>query len=182
MSEINKEKIILALDPSTKSTGWAIYTNDSLTDYGVISAGSSNLFRRIDKMVEELNNIIKKYNPTEVALEDVIPDDVKHNQNVFNALKYLQGYILHTLDDNKIVNYKFYTASEWRSRCGIGTGPGVKRESLKPKDIAFVKKYYNKTVDDDTADAICIGYAHTHKPLPIQKDLKKEIIDGFEFG
>ena len=176
-----KEKVILALDPSTKSTGWAIYTNDSLTDYGVISAGSTNLFHRIDKMIEELNNIIKKYNPTEVAMEDVIPADVKHNMNVFNALKYLQGYILHTLDDNKIVNYKFYTASEWRSKCGIGTGPGIKRGSLKPQDIAFVKKYFDITVNDDIADAICIGYAHTHKPIPKQKDLKPEIIDGFEF-
>ena len=181
MSGENKEKVILSLDPSTKSTGWAVFTDGSLTDYGVITAGSTNLFHRIDKMVEEINNIIVKYNPVDVALEDVIPDDVKHNQNVFNALKYLQGYILHTLDDNKIINYKFYTASEWRSKCGIGTGPGVKRGSLKPKDIAFVKKYYNKTVDDDTADAICIGYAHTHKPIPIQKDLDVEIVDGFEF-
>ena len=176
-----KGKVILSLDPSTKSTGWAIFTDGSLTDCGVISAGSTNLFRRIDKMVEELNNIIEKYNPAEVALEDVIPDDVKHNQNVFNALKYLQGYILHTLDDNKISDYKFYTASEWRSKCGIGTGPGIKRGSLKPQDIAFVKKYYNKDVNDDIADAICIGHAHTHKPIPIQKDLGVEIIDGFEF-
>lgn len=176
-----KEKIILALDPSTKSTGWSIFTNDSLVEYGIITAGSTNLFHRIDKIIEEIDKIIKKYNPTEVALEDVIPDDVKHNQNVFNALKYLQGYILHTLDDNKISDYKFYTSSEWRSKCGIGTGPGIKRGSLKPKDIAFVKKYYNKDVNDDIADAICIGYAHTHKPIPIQKDLDVEIVDGFEF-
>ena len=112
MSGENKEKVILSLDPSTKSTGWAVFTDGSLTDYGVITAGSTNLFHRIDKMIEEINNIIVKYNPVDVALEDVIPDDVKHNQNVFNALKYLQGYILHTLDDNKIINYKFYTASE----------------------------------------------------------------------
>ena len=180
MSKESKEKVILSLDPSTKSTGWAIFTDGSLIEYGVITAGSTNLFHRIDKMIEEINNIIVKYNPAEVALEDVIPDDVKHNQSVFSALKYLQGYILHTLDDHKI-EYKFYTASEWRSKCGIKTGAGVKRGSLKPKDIAFVKKYYNKEVNDDIADAICIGYAHTHKPIPIQKDLDTEIIDGFEF-
>ena len=178
---MNKEKVILALDPSTKSTGWAIFTDGSLTKYGVITAGSTNLFHRIDKMIEEINKIISEYLPAEVVLEDVIPDDVKHNQNVFNALKYLQGYILHTLDDNKITNYKFYTASEWRSKCGIGTGPGIKRNSLKPQDIAFVKKYYNIDVNDDIADAICIGYAYTHKPIPVQKFVETEIIDGFEF-
>lgn len=181
MNKIDKGKVILALDPSTKSTGWAIYTDGSLTAYGVITAGSNNLFHRIDKMIEEIKKIIVEYKPIEVALEDVIPEDVQHNNNVFNALKYLQGYILHTLDDNKITEYKLYTASEWRSKCGIGTGPGIKRGSLKPQDIAFVKKYYNKTVNDDIADAICIGHAYTHKPIPIQKDLDVEIIDGFEF-
>lgn len=181
MNISTKDKVILALDPSTKSTGWSIFTNNSLTAYGVITAGSSNLFHRIDKIIEELNEIISKYNPAEVAMEDVIPEDVKHNNNVFNALKYLQGYILHTLDDNKITEYKFYTASEWRSKCGIGTGPGIKRGTLKPQDIAFVKKYYNINVNDDIADAICIGHAYTHKPIPIQKDSDVEIIDGFEF-
>ena len=181
MNVSTKDKVILALDPSTKSTGWSIFINNSLSAYGVITAGSSNLFHRIDKMIEELNNIITKYNPTEVALEDVIPEDVKHNNNVFNALKYLQGYILHTLDDNKIIDYKFFTASEWRSKCGIGTGPGIKRGSLKPQDIAFVRKYYNIEVNDDIADAICIGHAYTHKPIPVQKDLGVEIVDGFEF-
>lgn len=181
MSISTEDKVILALDPSTKSTGWSIFINNSLKANGVITAGSSNLFHRIDKMIEGINEIIVQYKPTEVAIEDVIPEDVKHNMNVFNALKYLQGYILHTLDDNKITEYKFYTASEWRSKCGIGTGPGVKRGSLKPQDIAFVKKYYNLNVNDDIADAICIGHAHTHKPIPIQKDLQVEIIDGFEF-
>ena len=181
MNISTKDRIILALDPSSKSTGWSIFNNDSLVTYGVITAGSTNLFHRIDKMVEEINKIIIEYKPTEVVLEDVIPADVKHNNNVFNALKYLQGYILHTLDDNKIIDITFYTSSEWRSKCGIGTGPGIKRGSLKPQDIAFVKKYYNKNVNDDIADAICIGYAYTHKPIPIQKDLSLEIIDGFEF-
>ena len=177
----SKDIITLALDPSTKSTGWALFEGTELTGYGVITAGSSNLFHRIDKIIEGLSVIIKEYKPTKVVIEDVIPEDVKHNQNVFNALKYLQGYILHTLDDYKLTDYKFFTASEWRSKCGITTGIGVRRESLKPQDIAFVKRYYNIVVNDDIADAICIGYAATNKPIPTKLDLAPTIVDGFEF-
>jgi hypothetical protein len=44
--------------------------------------------------------------------------------------------------------------------CGIKTGTGVRRESLKPQDIAFVKTIYNIEVNDDIADAIGIGHAY----------------------
>lgn len=172
-----KEDIVLALDPSTKATGWSIFKNGELADYGCITASSSNLFNRIDKIINELKEVIEKYNPNKVVLESVIPADVRHNDNVFSALKYLQGYILHTLNDYKITDYEFYTSSEWRSRCGIKTGAGVKRESLKLKDIAFVKKNYNINVNDDIADSICINYAYSHGT----NTNISYTIDGFEF-
>ncbi len=157
-----KDEIILSIDASTKSTGYAIFTNKKLTTYGVILASSSNLYKRIDKITEELEKIVKKYNPTKVVLEEVLPADVRNNNNVFKALIYLQGFICYTLDKYKLTP-KLVAASHWRKVCGIKTGAGYKRESLKPKDIAFVKKTYNLDVNDDIADAICIGYAEIHE-------------------
>lgn len=152
--------IILAIDASTKNTGYAIFENGDLKDYGCISAGSTNLYKRIDKMIEGLKEILTKYKVDKVVLEDVIPEDVRGNQQVFKALTYLQGYILHNLDDYKLLPATFFTASQWRKRCGIHTGRGVKRESLKEKDIKFVRDRYGIEVNDDAADAICIGYAY----------------------
>ena len=43
---------------------------------------------------------------------------------------------------------------------GIKTGRGIKRASLKEADIAFVEETFGITVNDDEADAICIGFAH----------------------
>ena len=64
--------------------------------------------------------------------------------------------------------------------CGIKTGAGVRRESLKPKDIAFVKSQFGITVNDDIADAICIGFSAVggviKEPQVVTTD------DGFEFG
>ena len=150
---------ILALDPSTKKTGYAIFQDNSLIKYGTISAKETfPLFKRIDIMIESLTEILNNYEIKTVYIEDVIPDDVHHNQKVFKALTYLQGFILSLLEKHN-VPVIFYTSSEWRKKCGIKTGRGVKRESLKAKDIQFVKDNYQIEVDDDTADAICIGDA-----------------------
>ena len=54
--------------------------------------------------------------------------------------------------------------SQWRSACGIKTGRGIKRESLKEKGIKFVKDTYNiDNINDDIADAIGIGHAYVNE-------------------
>lgn len=149
---------ILALDPSTKSTGVAVFEDKKLIFYDCITSSSTNLFTRIHHMVDELDKILKKYTINHVYMEDVIPEDVKHNQQVFNALKYLQGFILDLLNTHKI-SHEFFVASQWRKQCGIKTGKGVYRDKLKASSIALVKQQFNISVNDDIADAICIGYA-----------------------
>ena len=173
---------VLAIDPSTKSTGIAIFENQTLKKYKCITASSSNIYVRIDKMIQELDSILKSNKIDKIVIEDVYPDDVQNNINVYKKLTYLQGFILHLLDkhDYKDVDIKFYTASEWRKKCGIRTGRGIHRESLKPKDIQFVKNQFGLTVNDDIADAICIGFAAVGG---IIKQPQIEIDnDSFEFG
>lgn len=171
---------ILSLDLSSKSSGYAIFEDKQLIDYGCITAGSANLFRRIEKMTQELELILQEYPDIKhVYIEDVYPEDVHHNIQIYKALTYLQGEVLHLLDKYNL-NNTFFTASEWRAKCGIRTGRGVKRESLKPKDIAFVRNQFNLQVNDDVADAICIGFAviggEIKNPQTIVTD------DGFEFA
>ena len=173
--------ILLALDPSTKSTGVALFEDQELKKYKCITASSSNIFVRIDKMIQEINNILISNKIDKVVIEDVYPDDVQNNINVYKKLTYLQGFILHTLDKHGIKDsdIKFYTASEWRKKCGIHTGRGIHRESLKPKDIAFVKNQFGLSVNDDIADAICIGFAAVGGTI---KEPQVIIEDGFEFA
>ena len=74
---------------------------------------------------------------------------------------YLQAALVFFMHDNyPKVKIEYLYPSEWRSRCGLHTGRGIKREELKKADIAFVKKVYNIEVNDDIADAIGIGYAY----------------------
>lgn len=171
--------IIMGLDPSTKATGVSVFADNKLIHYECITAGSANLYKRIDKMITELKRIITEFKIQYVYIEDVYPEDVHNNIQIFKALTYLQGFILYLFDQYNI-KHTFFTASEWRSKCGIRTGRGIKRESLKPKDIEFVKNQFGIEVNDDVADAIGIGFAglglNPSKPQVIKTE------DGFEFG
>ena len=92
-------------------------------------------------------------------MEDILPSDVGNNQKIYKALIYLQAAIVLMFHKNKI-NVDFYVASHWRSACGIKTGRGVKRDTLKQASIKLVKATYNIDVNDDIADAICMGIAY----------------------
>jgi len=130
-------------------------------------------------MIEEIDKILQKYNIEQVVIEEVLPEDVKGNNSVFKALMYLQAFIAHKLNQYDIIP-KFIVSSEWRKKCGIHTGPGIRRESLKPKDIAFVKSQFGINTNDDVADAICIGFAAVGGTIKENQVIKTD--DGFEFA
>lgn len=167
--------IILGLDLSSKSSGYSVFDDGKLIDYGCITSGSNNLYKRIDVMVDGVKEVLDKYQINHVYIEDVLISDVHNNHTIFKALTYLQGFVLHLLDKYNI-KYTFFVASEWRAACGIHTGRGIKRETLKLKDIAFVKEKFGIDVNDDVADAICIGWTSLQKSQTIITD------DGFTFG
>ena len=152
---------ILAIDASTKSSGVAVFDNSKLIDYKCITSSSTDLFKRIHIMIDEFKNIISKNNIDKVILEEVHPETGLANIKTHKALMYLQGaaaMMIHDLFPSIEIVYLY--PNEWRKLCGIKTGSGVRRESLKTKDIQFVKDTFNLTVNDDIADAIAIGYAY----------------------
>ena len=149
---------VLAIDGSTTSSGVAIFDNTTLVHYECIAV-SGNTLTRIQKTVKRIRQLYDLYNPTDVIMEEVLPQDVRHNQVTFKALMYLQAAIAIELNKNK-QKIQFYIPSLWRKICGIKTGRGIKRETLKQASKNLVKKKYNIDVNDDISDAICIGNAY----------------------
>lgn len=151
--------ITLSIDASTKSTGIAIFKEGKLIHYECINCNRTDTYSRIETMVNRIRQLCNQYNPTDIIMEDILPQDVKRNQAVYKALIYLQAAIVLQLHKiNLIVN--FYTASHWRAQVGIHTGRGIKRETLKAASQKLVKNIYNIDVNDDISDAICIGIAY----------------------
>ena len=149
---------ILALDASTKSTGLAIFNNKEFLGKGCITASSTDLFKRIHKIVDSIDEVIANAGIEEIVMEEVIPDHQKNTQT-FKALMYLQAAIMIMVHDKypKIKVELIYPGS-WRSQAGIKIGRGVKRETLKEADIRRAKELFNvEQLNDDEADAILIG-------------------------
>lgn len=159
--------MILALDLSTKSTGWAVYDGAKLIDHGCQIATSTILINRIQKIVGELDEkIFQKYNITKVIAEEVQPTGGwgVGNQKTHKALMWMQAAVAFLIHDKyAAADLCFIYPSSWRSDCGIKTGRGVKRKVLKERDIQFVKEKFGILVNDDEADAIGIGYSEACK-------------------
>lgn len=154
---------LLSLDCSTKSTGVAIFKDKELMGYSCITASSTDLYKRIHKMVDNILAIVEQIGIEQIVMEEVIPDHSK-NTNTFKALMYLQALIhIEIHDKYPQVQIELIYPSSWRSVCGIEDGRGSRREQKKLKDIEFANKTYNLSItNDDTADAICIGHAFLH--------------------
>lgn len=150
---------IIGLDCSTKSTGYCIFEDKKLIEYGCITASSTDLLKRINKITNELLKIFKKYNIEKVIMEEVIPTTGK-NVKTWKALIYLQAILSMELYKSfPQIKIEFIYPNSWRSKIGIHTGKGITRDKLKNEDIKFVQDNYNITVNDDIADAICIAHS-----------------------
>lgn len=155
---------ILALDLSTKSTGYAIFDNGKLIDYGCLTASQANPIDRIQKIIIDLDKILLQHsNISKVYAEEVRPEGTGYgvgNLHTHRLLMYTQAAVAFLLHNKYAeASFEFIYPSSWRSACGIKNGRGIKRDAAKAADIKFVQETFGLTVNDDIADAIGLGYS-----------------------
>ena len=153
---------ILALDLSTKSTGFCFGSDENIEKSGYLTASLKDPRGRIVVMREAISKLIRQNNIDKIIMEEVRPD---YNSHTGKVLMWLQAAIViaaYQIDPK--IECDFIGASSWRAVLGIKQGRGVKRENLKAQDIKYVKDKYNVSVqNDDEADAICIYDAYFKK-------------------
>ena len=67
--------MLLALDLSTKSTGYAVFENDKLIESGCLTASSTDTIKRIYKIIDGIKSICEKFNIDEIIAEEVHPEN-----------------------------------------------------------------------------------------------------------
>lgn len=151
---------IIGLDCSTKSTGFSVFNDKELIDYGCLTASSTDLIKRINLIMSKIKDILQKHPDTKtVIMEEVIPSTGK-NIKTWKALIYLQAMIVIYLHNEfPQIKIELIYPNSWRAKIGIHTGRNITRDQLKNEDINFVKQKYNIDVNDDIADAICIAHS-----------------------
>lgn len=151
---------VLGIDPSTKSTGYAVYDDitKEIINSGVITTEKGmKLLTRIHTMTQEIIALYKQSGASCVVLENVpqIP-----NQTSMRKLLWLSGSILANLVGSGLCcDYDLMMPSEWRSKLDIKNGRGIKRAEVKQATLDYVRQLGLNPVSDDEADAIALTLA-----------------------
>lgn len=143
---------ILALDQSTKCTGYSVWVDGKLNDYGVIEVTDRQMtaIERIREMRERCSDIAQKCDPDAICIEGV---QFQSNQAVYSQLSQLQGAIM-TIAFDRDTSLYIIPPTVWKSYCEIA---GKKRAEQKANTIKMVKDMYGLDVSEDVADSIGIG-------------------------
>ena len=139
---------ILSLDLSTKSSGYAVFDDEVLVDYGVIKSTDKDLLVRGNYMAEFVRLLCEKYGKFDlVGIEDL---KIIHNQSVLVMLAQVQGMVLRELKDQDV---KFVFPTVWRKEFKLNG----KRADAKAKAIELCKELGYEVECDDDAEAILLG-------------------------
>lgn len=160
--------VTLGLDMSSKKSGYSLFYDTKLIEYGLWESSEENWRDRIIFMANQLNNYIKKHNIDYIVVEDV-PLNMANPQTL-KILSALQGMILSVcVTNNKKID--FVPVSTWRSTLGLfnGTRKGTEREEMKKSSIEYANKAFDlrliwksktsKYNQDDIADAINVAWS-----------------------
>ena len=149
---------LLALDQSSNVSGWAIFDDDNLEQYGKIDVSKYyDLGERLHILRQKVEHMIDDEHIDVVMLEDIYMDGQRvNNVQTFKVLAEVFG-VLYELCVEMKVPVDAVLAGTWKSTLGI---KGKTRPEQKRAAQEWVVKTYGKKPTQDECDAICIG-AHT---------------------
>lgn len=158
---------IIALDNATHITGWAIFDNKELVSYGKYTTKNSDTSDRILEMGDWLTNLLEKWEPNTIILEDI---QQQSNVSTFKVLAKLQGVLEYIAKKND-VEYYIISPSTWKSHAGV---QGKSRADQKRSAQLIVTRLYNLQATQDESDAILLG------KYGVDKFLKNNRMVNFE--
>lgn len=151
--------VILGLDPGFGRTGFGVIDvidkNYTAIDYGVIETDKNMAFeQRLLELSQDLQKIIKKYNPKECAIEELF-----FGQNVKTAINVAQarGALILKLVENNIL-VKTYTPLQVKSAV---SGYGKAQKSQVQKMVQEILNLPKIPSPDDAADALAVAICHS---------------------
>lgn len=147
----------IAIDPSTKVTGWAVFQDEGLVSWGKINVGQVQYSFRFQFVVNELIHLIQVY-----QFNDVVVEDVKfawHSKNRPRQIAGLQVVFRSIQEWTKEYGIPFhaYNPATWKnSVVGAYTAP---KEIVKNNIILRFPRIPQDLTEHEY-DAIGIGVHH----------------------
>ncbi len=147
---------ILALDQSSRVTGYSIWIDNNLISYGKFTAEQENIIDRLSYIKETVKELISDNNIEKMVLEDI---QLQKDVVTFKILAEVYGVLSELGNSMKIlVDSEF--SSSWKSGLNI---KGKTRPEQKRNAQLYVKNTFGIEATQDECDAICIGSYHVNK-------------------
>ena len=146
-------KRVLALDQSSRITGYAIFEDNMLIKVGKFTLEDVDFSTRLYKFKQKISSLIQQYQIAEVAFEEI---QLQQNVDTFKKLAMVYGLMLYTVEEHKLP-YTIISSNTWKSFCKIKKST---REPEKKQAQQFVQERYGIKVTQDEADAVCLGLCH----------------------
>ena len=147
-------QVLLALDQASKTTGFAIYIDGKLSIWDKFTYDNDDFGKRLVLIRNKVISLIKEYNVTEVAIEDIqLQNSIGNNVVTYRALAEVRG-VLEELFTEMQIPYQIVFSGSWKSALGI---KGAKSAEQKRAAQEYVLNTHGIKAIQDTCDAICIG-------------------------
>lgn len=151
---------LLALDQSSRISGWAIFKDGELEDCGKFEL-TGEIGRRLVDLKEEIISLVEKQEVTKIAFEDIqLQGNVMNNVATYKTLAMVFGVVMEQAEEENIP-YEVVPSSTWKSKLGI---KGRARAEQKRAAQEWVINTYKVKPSQDTCDAICIGASILRTP------------------
>ena len=158
---------LVSLDTSTTMSGWAVYENGEYVKSGLIDLHRSrkDAAERIDIMCREILKILTKEKPDIIAVEQLnVSRNLKTVRELSRVIDICYFYAL--LAGN--CRFQEMSPSEWRGGLGIKAKYG-ERQKYKTLAKNYARSCFKQDVNEDEAEAICIGASYVSQYLAINK-------------
>jgi len=152
--------IILGIDPGLTNTGYGLIRYEKkkieLIDYGCVLTCKKDTFSlRIKKIYYKIKELIEKYNPHEVAIEEIF-----FNKNVRSALTVskVHGMVAITVALMGLELYEYTPLQIKQATVGSGRAEKHQVQSM----VKILLNLSEIPRPDHTADALAAAICHVH--------------------
>jgi Holliday junction resolvasome RuvABC endonuclease subunit len=148
---------IIALDPSSTVTGWAVFQEDGLVAWGKIDTSKLQFAERLSLIVGEISRRAAQYGARDVAIEDV--KFAWHGKNRNRNIMGLQAVFRSVKDWAAGMKYPFtpYNPATWKN--AIVGHVNASKETTK-ENLCLRFPTLPRDLTDHEYDAIAIGLYH----------------------
>jgi Holliday junction resolvasome RuvABC endonuclease subunit len=177
LGQINKKpKNILAIDASTNSLAFAIFSDKELVRYGKIRFDGINAYQKLGDAARKTLPFLKHFDVDAIVIEHTV---FINSPKTASDLALIQGALLGAAKLAGIKTAGSINPITWQGFIGnnklsakekqdlMNEFPGKSknwyqnksREIRKQRTIKFINSFYDKNIqDDDVADAVGIGH------------------------